>query len=144
MSYRIYVNHYQCLGNNECPEVLRKALNKQGAKIYPSNDCIFKGFEIKELQPIIEALEQYIFEIDNRISKRHNGVGLGNYTEEFQRWKRGSFTFEVENMVECGYMFISYNFLKAIEGDYEEEFDLEKDRIIYKIKEGHHVYMSAF
>ena len=142
MSYRIYVNNYQCLGNNEFPEVLRKALNKQGAKIYPSNDFIFHNFEIKELQPIIEALEQCIFEIDERISKRHNGVGLGDYTEEFQKWKQRNYTYEVENMIEFGYMFITVNFLNAIKDDYE--VDYAEDKIIYKIKEGHHVYMSGY
>lgn len=142
MSYRIYVNNYQCLGNNEFPEVLRKALNKQGAKIYPSNDFIFHDFEIKELQPIIEALEQYIFEIDERISKRHNGVGLGDFTEKFQKWKQRNYTDEVQNMIEFGYMFITVNFLNAIKDDYE--IDYSGDKIIYKIKEGHHVYMSGF
>lgn len=142
MSYRIYVNNYQCLGNNEFPEVLRKALNKQGAKIYPSNDFIFHDFEIKELQPIIEALEQCIFEIDERISRRHNGVGLGDFTEKFQKWKQRNYTDEVQNMIECGYMFITVNFLNAIKDDYE--IDYSGDKIIYKIKEGHHVYMSGF
>jgi len=142
MSYRIYVNNYQCLGNNEFPEVLRKALNKQGAKIYPSNDYSFHDFEIKELQPIIEALEECIFEIDEKISKRHNGVGLGDYTEEFQKWKQKNYTYEVENMIEFGYMFITVNFLNAIKDDYE--IDYFDDKIIYKIKEGHHVYMSGF
>lgn len=142
MSYRIYVNDYQCLGNNEFPEVLRKALNKQGAKIYPSNDYSFHDFEIKELQPIIEALEEFIFEIDEKISKRHNGVGLGDYTEEFQKWKQKNYTHEVENMIEFGYMFITVNFLNAIKDDYE--VDYSDDKIIYKIKEGHHVYMSGF
>lgn len=142
MSYRIYVNNYQCLGNNEFPEVLRKALNKQGAKIYPSNDFIFHDFEIKELQPIIEALEQYIFEIDERISKRHNGVGLGDFTEKFQKWKQRNYTDEVQNMIEFGYMFITVNFLNAIKDDYE--IDYSGDKIIYKIKEGHHIYMSGF
>lgn len=142
MSYRIYVNDYQCLGNNEFPEVLRKALNKQGAKIYPSTDFIFHNFEIKELQPIIEALEQCIFEIDEKISKRHNGVGLGDYTEEFQKWKRRNYTDEVQNMIEFGYMFITVNFLNAIKDDYE--IDYSEDKIIYKIKEGHHVYMSGY
>ena len=40
MSYRVYVNDTQILGNNEFPDVLRKVLNKQGTRIYPSNhDC---------------------------------------------------------------------------------------------------------
>ena len=72
MSYGIYVNDKQCLGNGECPKVLIKALNKQGAKIYKSKDYCFHDFEIKELQPIIEALEQYIFDIDIPILRNIN------------------------------------------------------------------------
>lgn len=140
MSYRIYVNNYQCLGNNECPKVLMDELKRQGCEM--DGDNCFQDFEIKELQPIIEALEQYIFDIDDRIKKRHNGVGLGDYTEEFQKWKNSNYTYEIDSMVEFGYMFITYNFLKHIEGDYEMDWD--NDKIIYKIKEGHHVYMSGY
>ena len=48
MSYRIYVNDYQCLGNNECPQVLIDELKKQGCK-FNNEDYIFENFEIKEL-----------------------------------------------------------------------------------------------
>lgn len=54
MSYRIYVHtekdgkKYQCLGNNECPQVLMKELKKQGCKMN-EDDC-FYNFEIKDLQ----------------------------------------------------------------------------------------------
>lgn len=62
MSYRIYVNHEQVLGNNECPEVLIKELEKQGCTF--DEDKCFENFEIKDLQAIIEALEQYIYDTD--------------------------------------------------------------------------------
>lgn len=41
-------------------------------------------------------------------------------------------------------MFVTYNFLKAIDEDYKTEWDLDKKREIYKIKEGHHIYMSGY
>ena len=143
MSYRIYVNDKQCLGNGEFPEVLRKALNKQGAKIYKSKDYCFHNFEIKELQPIIEALEQYIFDIENYYKQR-DGIGLGNYSQELERYKQRNFTFEIQQLIDCGYMFITANFLKYIEGDYETEYDFDNNRFIYRIKEGHKIYMSGF
>lgn len=143
MSYRIYVNNYQCLGNGECPEVLRKALKSQGAKIYKSKDYCFRNFEIKELQPIIEALEQYIFDIDSYFKQR-DGIGIGNYTETFERCKQRNYTFEIQQLIDYGYMFITANFLRYIEGDYDMEYDFEKNRFIYKIKEGHKIYMSGF
>lgn len=143
MSYRLYVNDYQCLGNGECPKVLIKALRKQGAKIYKSKDYCFHNFKIKELQPIIEALEQYIFDIDSYY-KQADGIGLGNYIETFERSKQRNYTFEVQQLIECGYMFITANFLRYIEGDYEIEYDFEKNKFIYKIKEGRNIYMSGY
>ena len=44
MSYRVYVNGYQCLGNNEFPEVLRKALNKQRGKNISKQRLLFYQF----------------------------------------------------------------------------------------------------
>lgn len=138
MSYRIYVNHYQCLGNHECPEVLIKELERQGCKM-DEDDC-FHDFEIKELQPIIKALEEYIFQIHD---SRENGIG--NFNSDIDKWrKNGNYTQEIFDSIECGYMFITYNFLNAIEGKYEKEVDYSKNRIIYKIKEGQHIYMSGF
>ncbi len=143
MSYRIYVNDYQCLGNNEFPEVLRKALNKQGAKIYPSNDYSFHNFEIKELQPIVEALETYIIEKEEWYIKNNYG-SIADFKTILDECKNKNLTYKISNLVECGYMFVTYNFLKAINEDYKTEWDFDKKREIYKIKEGHHVFMSGY
>lgn len=143
MSYRVYVNDYQCLGNNEFPEVLRKALNKQGARIYPSNDCIFHNFEIKELQPIIEALEQYIIEKEEWYINNNYG-SIADFKTILDECKNKNLTYRISNLVECGYMFVTYNFLKAIDKDYRTEWDFDKKRAIYKVKEGHHIYMSGY
>lgn len=147
MSYRIYVNDYQCLGNNECPKVLMNELIIQGCK--PDDDGCFHGFEIKELQPIIEALEQYIRDKNewalNKEYKPSSIADFSNVFDESEKYGNG-LTWKIQEYLECGYLFVTVNFLKAIKDDYEEEFDYEnrERRIIYKIKEGHHIYMSGY
>lgn len=148
MSYRIYVNDYQCLGNNECPKVLIDELIKQGCE--PSEDMCFKDFEIKELEPIIEALEKYIRETNEYfLNREYKPQSIADYSdilkEEKEKYGNG-LTWRLQEITECGYLFTTVNFLKAIKDDYEEYFDKnDKDhRIKYKIKEGHHVYMSGY
>lgn len=53
------LGHYQVLGNNEFSNPLRDELIRQGA-IIDSEGCL-EG-KITELQPIIDKLEEYIFE----------------------------------------------------------------------------------
>lgn len=143
MSYRIYVNDYQCLGNNECPKVLINELKKQGLKI-ENEDCIFDNFEIKELQPIIEALEQYIIDTNNwAINKHPTHSSIADFSKVFEEGKKGNgLTWKIQEYLDCGYLFVTVNFLNAIKDDYEEDYT--KDRITYKIKEGHHIYMSGY
>lgn len=144
MSYRIYVNDYQCLGNNECPQVLIDELKKQGCK-FNNEDYIFENFEIKELQPIIEALEQYIRDMNNwSLNKKYKPCSIADFSNVFDESEKygNGLTWKIEEYLECGYLFVTINFLKAIKDDYEEDYS--GDRIIYKIKEGHHVYMSGY
>lgn len=142
MSYRIYVNNYQCLGNNECPKVLIDELKRQGCE-FDVDNC-FENFEIKELQPIIEALEEYIRNINEwTLNKKYNPHSIADFTDVFEKSKQGNgLTWEIQEYMEYGYLFITANFLKAIKNDYEEIYD--KDRIKYKIKNGHHIYMSGY
>lgn len=140
MSYRIYVNDIQCLGNNECPEVLINELEKQGCKF--DEDGCFDNFEIKDLQGVIEALEKYIYEKEE-ITKKIFGTSIADYSNDFENWK-SNFTYRVSNAIDCGYLFITYNFLQYIKGKYEEDYDFDKNRMVYKIKDNHQVYMSGF
>ncbi len=142
MSYRMYINDYQCLGNNECPEVLLNELKRQGCK--PDADNCFENFEIKELQPIIEALEKYIIDTNNYFfNRKYKPSSIADFSNVFEESKKGNgLTWKIEEYLECGYLFITVNFLKAIKDDYEEDYS--KDRITYKIKEGHHIYMSGY
>lgn len=147
MSYRIYVNHYQCLGNNECPEVLINELKKQGCEV--DEDYCFYDFEIKDLEGIIEALEQYIIDTNNwAINKKYNPSSIADFSDIFKESKEygNGLTWKIEEQIEYGYLFVSINFLKVIKDDYEEYYDYEDKthRIKYRIKKGHHIYMSAF
>lgn len=113
------------------------------ARIYPSNDYLFHNFEIKELQPIIEALEKYIIEKEEWYIKNNYG-SIADFKTILDENKNKNLTYKISNLVECGYMFVTYNFLKAIDEDYKTEWDFDKKREIYKIKEGHHIYMSGY
>ena len=64
----------------------------------------------------------------------------------FEKIGCNGLTWNIEYKTKCGYLFITVNFLNAIKDDYEEYFDFEdtKHQIKYKIKEGHHVYMSRY
>lgn len=141
MSYRIYVNNYQCLGNNECPDVLINELKRQGCKP-DSNNC-FESFEIKELQPIIEALEQYIIDTNNYfLNRKYKPQSIADFSKVFKEKQANGLTWKIQEYLDCGYLFVAVNFLNAIKDDYEEDYT--KDRITYKIKKGHHVFMSAY
>ena len=147
MSYRIYVNHYQCLGNNECPAVLIDELKKQGCEM--DVDYCFNDFEIKDLEAIIEALEQYIKDTNEwALNKKYNPGSIADFSEVFEESNKygNGLTWKIQEYLDCGYLFVTINFLNAIKEDYEEYFDCEdrQHRIKYKIKEGHHVYMSGF
>ena len=141
MSYRIYVNNYQCLGNNECPEVLINELKRQGCK--PDGDNCFESFEIKELQPIIEALEQYIIDTNNYfLNRKYKPQSIADFSKVFKEKQINGLTWKIQEYLDCGYLFVTVNFLNAIKDDYEEDYT--EDRITYKIKDGHYVFMSGY
>ena len=139
----MYVNGYQFLGNNECPDELINELKRQGCDMN-ADDC-FKNFEIKELQPIIEALEKYIIDMNAYFMNReYDPRSIADFTEEFNKGTQGGngLTWKIGNLLECGYLFVTINFLNAIKDDYVE--DCSTERVTYKIKEGHHVYISGY
>ena len=149
MSYRIYVNDMQCLGNNECPKVLVDELKRQGCNM--DEDRCFHNFEIKELQPIISALEQYIVDANDwAVNKSYCSFFsliidvAADFTDIFEKDKDygNGLTWRVSEYIECGYLFVTFNFLNVIKDDYSVDFS--GDRITYKIKEGHHVFMSGY
>ncbi len=143
MSYRMYVNRYQFLGNNVCPQDLIEELKRQGCEM--DQDYCFRDFEIKQLEPIIEILEQYIIEKYevNLKAKNYNIADFAYIIQEKDNYRDKGLTWQIEDILECGSLFVTVNFLKSIKDDYEEYYDKTAEKTKYKIKEGHHIYMSA-
>lgn len=75
---------------------------------------------------------------------KNNYGSIADFKTILDENKNKNLTYKISNLVECGYMFVTYNFLKAIDEDYKTEWDFDKKREIYKIKEGHHIYMSGY
>lgn len=141
MSYRTYVNGTQIMGNNEYSINLINELKKQGCKL-DEEEC-FENFELKELQPIIEALERHI--ISKYESLKSFDVNIADFTENLEKAdKENNITFAMETTVNDAYIFTSVNFLKAIEGLYIMRFDREANRLVYHIKPNCKVVMSAY
>ena len=134
MSYRIYVNKVQVLGNNECPKVLIEELKRQGAII--DEDFGFRNFKIKDLQGIIDALETYI---------RDTYKSLKDYKKiEDCILESEHLTFQARYSIMCCYIFVTYNFLEAIKGNYTYKYDPESDKFIYELKADSNVIMEGF
>ena len=72
MSYRIYAicgeHKEQLFGNNECPKQFLEELKRQGC-IVDEESC-FEKFKIKELAPILEAIDKYIIETEEYFTKK--------------------------------------------------------------------------
>lgn len=67
MSYRTYINDFQIFENNGYSEKLITELNRQGANIEEDDDCY--EFEIKDINPIIKIVDDYIKEEINDVIK---------------------------------------------------------------------------
>lgn len=77
------------------------------------------------------------------MNKSYNPGSIADFSNLFDNPNLGNgLTWRIQEHLECGYLFITTNFLNAIKGDYEEDYT--GDRITYKIKEGHHIYMSGY
>jgi hypothetical protein len=116
-------------------------LKRQGCEM--NEDFCFHDFEIKELQPIIDVLEKYVIEEYERKIKK--GINICDFQDEFENYKQSkNFTKHMELIVDTSYIFTAVNFLRYIKEDVVEVWNTELAKIEYKIKDGHHVYMSGF
>lgn len=72
MSYRIYATcngkEKQIFGNNEYPEQFFEELKRQGCIV--SGDGYFEKFKIKELAPILEAIDKYIVSTEEYFTQK--------------------------------------------------------------------------
>lgn len=72
MSYRIYAMYgehkEQLFGNNECPKQFLEELIRQGC-IVDEESC-FEKFKVKELAPILEAIDKYIISTEEYFTQK--------------------------------------------------------------------------
>lgn len=147
MAYRTYVgttgkNEIQILGNNECYQPFIDELIKQGIKV--DEDACY-GLEekstIKDIQPFIDILEQYIWNKDNE-TKMYN-VDIFNLRPNKKDLIK-DLTFKMRELKENGYIFVSANLVDYLKDNLEIKFDIETHKYTYKIKDGKEVWFSAY
>ena len=116
MSYRIWGykedgSCYQIFGNNEYPEEFIKELEKQGCEI--DEDGCFSRFEVKEVQPLIDAMNLYMIS-QEKCNKKHNLNSIFDLSKNFNIEDDNNFPLyaDIELLIDCGYMFVVHNFLQ--------------------------------
>ena len=143
MAYRTYVrttgkNSIQILGNNESYRPLFGELKRQGIKI--DDDYCFSG-KIKEIQPIVDILEQYIWDIDKQ-AKLYNEDIFNLRPNEKTVIK--DFTFRMRDLKEYGYIFVTANLIDYLKDNLDMKYDIKNKKYIYKIKDGKEVWLEAY
>lgn len=111
MSYRTFVNDFQIFENNEYNKELIAELNRQGADIKENDDCY--SFEIKDINPIIKIVDDYIKEkVDEVIKQYQNPYDLTFFwnmrDEEKPLYER------IDNCIYFGTIFQSYRFMEYL------------------------------
>jgi hypothetical protein len=160
MAYRTYVGttgkeEIQILGNNEYYQPLIDELKRQGYEIenacygisFDANDDLVKtSTNVKEIQPIIDILEQYIWDKDKEMKNyfkdvRHK-VDIFNLrpNKNFDK----DFTARMIDLQENGYIFATANLVNYLKDNLERKYDREKKKIVYKIKEDKEVWFRAY
>lgn len=111
MSYRTFINNFQIFENNGYSKELIDELNRQGANI-KENDDYYK-FEIKEIDPIIKIVDEYIKEeVNDVISSWQNPYDLTFFWSMVRKEK--PLYERVDNCVYGHLLFQSYNFVQYL------------------------------
>lgn len=160
MAYRTYVgttgkDSIQILGNNEYYQPFVDELKKQGyyvdsdgcyGIIISEDDVDSKCIPIKEIQPFIDILEQYIWEKDKEMNKyfkdKEYKVDIFNLRpdKEFDK----DLTFRMKELQENAYIFVTANLVNYLKDNIDMKYDIENKKYIYKIKEGKEIWFEAY
>lgn len=147
MAYRTYVgttgkNKIQILGNNEYYQPFIDELVKQGIKV-DEDSCygLEENGEIKDIQPFIDILEQYIWDKDKE-TKIYN-TDIFNLRPNKKDLIK-DLTFKMRELKENGYIFVSANLVDYLKDNLDMKYDREKHKYVYKIKDGKQVWFSAY
>jgi len=144
MSYRTHITNgkgksWQVFGNNVCFEPLIEFVKKEGGNV-DEDDCY--DCEIKDVDRLIEVIEEYIIEQDKRRTKY--GGNIFDLRPDKIAENGMSLTYHMKYMREEAIIFASAYTLEFLEDDIERTLN-DDSKIGYtsKIKEGHHIYVSA-
>lgn len=147
MAYRTYVGttgkeDIQILGNNEYYQPFVDELVKQGINVDDDGCYGFKeNSVIKDIQPFINILEQYIWDKDKE-TKNYN-IDIFNLRPN-EKTLIKDFTFRMRELKEDGYIFVSANLVDYLKENLDMKYDIEKHKYIYKIKDGKQIWFSAY
>lgn len=156
MAYRTYVgttgkDSIQILGNNEYYQPFIDELERQG--VFVNEDKCY-GFEftdeyefetkpmpIKEIQPFIDILEQYIWEKDKEVKTYNEDIFNLRPTE---KTIIKDFTFRMRDIKENGYIFVTANLVDYLKDNLDMKYDIEKHKYTYTIKKDKYVWFMAY
>lgn len=155
MAYRTYVgttgkDEIQILGNNEFYQPFIDELKRQGYRVedscygieFDSNDDVVDTCTaIKEIQPIIDILEQYIWDKDKG-TKIYNADIFNLRPEEKDIIK--DLTLKMIDFQKNAYIFVTANLVNYLKDNLDIKYDTKKKKIVYTIKEGKEVWFSAY
>ena len=148
MAYRTYVgttgkDSIQILGNNEFYQPFINELIKQGVEV-DEDGCygLEESSVIKDIQPFVDILEQYILAKDKEVKKIFK-KDIFNLRPEHPEQEK-DFTFRMRQLKENGYIFVTANLIDYLKDNLDIKYDFEKRKFIYKIKEGKEVWFDAY
>ena len=138
MSLRTYINGNEWLGNNVFPDVIKNELVRQGLKL-DENDCSIEPFEVKDLDGLVKATEQYIMDLyaeDKDIADFRDDVELSIYRET-KDGSVGILTFDCLRLQQYAYIFDSaclLNYIGNIHKQWDIDYDFSKHKVRLKYK----------
>lgn len=112
MSYRTYINDFQIFENNGYSEKLITELNRQGANIEEDDDCY--EFEIKDINPIIKIVDDYIKEEINDVIKHGQNPYDLTFFWAIRDKERPQLYERIDNCLYSHILFQSYNFMQYL------------------------------
>lgn len=148
MSYRTYINGHAWLGNNECPEVILKELERQGCQFNDDwcgpfdDDNHIVPFEIKDLNGLVKATERAILEMVEENPE------VADFNKSVDFWKN-NLTYGMSQLATNAYIFWSSKLLDLVGKDnYTESMEMSDDDFkvttVYKLKPGVKCLFNAY
>ena len=142
MSYRTYIgttgkDNIQILGNNECYKPFVEQLQKYGYTV--NDEGIYYAKPITELQPLIDILEQYILDKRKYIKKIYKKDIFNLKPKDMN-----NLTFDLMELQENAYIFTTSNIIKYLEDNIDIDYDIERKKYVFKLKEGKEIWFEAF